>query len=406
MRILALTTSYPRWSRDTAGVFIHAMLREGVRRFGWEATVLAPHAPGLARREVLDGVDVRRFLYAWPEGLERLCYDGGIPAALRARPWTGVLVGPLLGAFTMAARRLAHEADIIHAHWTVIGLVGLWAKARPGQPMVVTSHGSDLSLAGGSRALRAVNRRVLARADVLAIVGSRQRALAEALGCPADRIESIPYGVQDCPSSQGPLGAPLPDRRFDVVFVGRLTDEKRPGLLIEALAALARAGKPLRACIVGDGPLAEALREQVQREGLGAKVELAGAVPHERVMELMRASRCLVLVSQREGLPNVIREAMSCGLPVVATDVGSVSDVVHHEQTGLLLGADPSVAEVAASIEAVLDRPDRSAGMASAARELIMKEYTLTGCVERHDRLYRQLLAGPKDRQGDEGAPA
>ena len=144
--ILVLTSTFPRWKGDVEPPFVHELARRLTDSF--DVHVLAPHAPGSKRREILDGVHVHRFRYA-PSVLERLAYQGGILANLKKSPLLFGLVPFFLAAQLLAAIHLLmrQPIQVIHAHWIFPqGMVALLARAlsRSKAKVLCTSHGGDL----------------------------------------------------------------------------------------------------------------------------------------------------------------------------------------------------------------------------------------------------------------------
>ena len=335
--------------------------------------------------------NVRRFRYAWPDRLARLCYDGGIPTSLLVRPWTGLLVPGLLGGMFREALACAAQSDVIHCHWTICGFVGLLARSLHPQPVVVTTHGSDVSMAETRLGLRMLNAHVVRRADAMVVVGSRQVPALAAAGGPRLRVVHVPYGVSEEFLEQ----PPAPRRDVDLVFVGRLAPEKRPDLLIEALAALNRRGVRPVVRLVGEGPLRDLLAARIRQEQLW-HVQLVGQVPQDKVVEEMDRARALALVSTREGLPTVVLQAMARGLAVLCTDVGSVRDVVCDGTTGLLVPPELAAGELADRLEAFLREPDRLVAMGRAGRAVICEHYTWDRAAAKYYDLYQAVLTGSR----------
>lgn len=130
-----------------------------------------------------------------------------------------------------------------------------------------------------------------------------------------------------------------------VIFsVGRFTYQKNYELLIAALGRLARSGVPFTATIAGAGQLRDTLETQVQKEGLEGKITFLGTIAHEEVLKRYATADLFVLPSRWEGSPNVILEAMAYGLPVVATSVGGVRDIIIDGKEGLLVPSDEEAA--------------------------------------------------------------
>ncbi len=278
MKVVVLTTSYPRTPDDVAGVFVRDAV-EHLREAGVDVAVVSP-------------ATFRDY---------GLAYGHGIVGNLRRSPWKLLQLPLFLASYSIAARRAARDADVVHAHWIPSALPAL--KTR--RPFVLQLWGTDVELAGRVRwAARALVRRariVLCPSEALA-------AAARDLG--ARDVRVIPSGVTL------PAGVGEPDEPPHVLFVGRLSEEKGILEFLEATEGLPRV-------IVGDGPLRERVPEAVgfvSRRELGTCYERAAVV---------------ACPSHREGYGVVAREAMAYGRPVVASAVGGLLDAVEDGVTGL-----------------------------------------------------------------------
>jgi glycosyltransferase involved in cell wall biosynthesis len=144
-----------------------------------------------------------------------------------------------------------------------------------------------------------------------------------------------------------------------VLYAGRLQPQKAPERLIEAFAALRQAHPEARLLVAGDGNLRAAVENRIRRLRLEGAVQLLGAVPQAELVRYYQASDAYVLVSDYEGMPMGMLEALACALPVVTTDVGEVRRVVVPGVTGELCGSSPL--EIARALACVLESPQRYA---------------------------------------------
>jgi glycosyltransferase involved in cell wall biosynthesis len=311
VKVVVLTTSYPRHPEDVAGRFV-ADAVEDVRAAGVEVEIVSP-------------LSFRHF---------GICYGHGVVGNLRRRPWLALFLPPMLVSFARAARRASADADVVHAHWLPAGLVAAWT----GRPFVVQLWGTDIELA---RKMPWLAQWILRRAR-LAICASTE--LAEAaweLGARA--VHVIPSGI-DLPATVGE-----PDDPPHVLYAGRLSPEK--GIL-----ELLEAARGLSLVIAGDGPL----RDRVP----GA----LGFVPHDRLLGLFERAAVVACPSHREGYGVVCAEAMAHGRPVVASAVGGLRDLVVDGETGLLVPPG-DVAALRAALERLLGDGALRATMGHAGRE-------------------------------------
>jgi glycosyltransferase involved in cell wall biosynthesis len=387
-RILVLTSTYPRWVDDAAvPPFVHELTRRLTA--GFEMHVLAPHAPGAAVEEVLDGVQVHRFHYL-PERWQTLAYGGGMLPGLRRRPWRAAGLLPFLAAEHIAARRLLAGGGfgLIHAHWAIPhGLIGAGIKAN--RALLCTSHGSDLFALG--KWARPFQRRALVHADAVTVVSGALRTKARDLTGVDARV--MPMGVDMQRFTPPPSGA----ARDGILYVGRLVRDKGVQVLLHALAELGTRGLTPALRVVGSGSAEAWLKALVRELRLQSQVEFLGARPNQELPPLYRAAEMLVFPSllgpqgQQEGMGLVPVEALACGCPVVASRLPAVSEVVRDEETGLL--CQPGDAgSLAACIERFLREPELGRATAAAGTLQVAARYTWDGVTAGYGALYQELL--------------
>ena len=273
MKVVVLTTSYPRHDRDVAGLFVRDAV-EAVRAPGVEVEVVSPASfPHFG-----------------------IAYGHGIAGNLRRRPWLVLLLPAFLLAYARAARRAARDADLVHAHWLPSGL----AAVAAGKPFVVQLWGTDVELA---RRVPWLFRPLLRRARLALAASEFLAAAARELGARDVRVVPTPI---ELPGSVG-----QPDEPPHVLFVGRLSPEKGIEDFLAATVGLPRV-------IVGAGPV--------------DVPEAVGFVPRGELGAYYERAAVVCVPSRREGYGVVAREAMAYGRPVVATAVGGLVDV-----TGVLV---------------------------------------------------------------------
>jgi len=240
-------------------------------------------------------------------------------------------------------------------------------------------------------------RTLLARADVIAAEGEEVRyECIDRLGVPPHRVVVTPNGRD--PDVFRPGAGPDEERRSrpHILFVGALTSGKRPDRFIEVVAALRARGLDLRASVVGDGPLRDALAIPAEK----ARVELLG--PRSDVADQMRRADLMVFPSrpEGEGMPGVLIEAGLSGLPVVATAVPGVRSIVEDGRTGLVVPADDLEALVEATAALVEDLGMRQQ-LGRNARQRGLDHFSL----EAVGRVWMDLLQPLLDRPaGTRGA--
>ncbi|MEQ9408660.1 MAG: glycosyltransferase [Fuerstiella sp.] len=213
---------------------------------------------------------------------------------------------------------------------------------------------------------------------------------------PRDRITAIPNGV-DLPTQEPSANS---HRRTDrLLFVGRLTPQKNPLLLLQAFRMLPpEQQQSLTLHYVGDGPLRESLDQKIRDWKLADQVTLVGR--SDKIEQLMQEATLLVLPSAWEGLPNVVLEAMACGLPVIATAVDGTRELIHDGHTGWTVPArDP--AALSTAIAEALANPDERQRRATQARDMVVRDYRWESVIDTYDRLLRSWL--PNDSRQNSG---
>lgn len=387
MRVLFLAHAFPRTPGDPAGAFLH-LLACALNAIGVEVRVLAPHAPGLAERDVVAGVPVERFRYA-SEADETLAYTGRMVEEVRASLRGKRALMGLLAAATRASRRVMQEwpADVLHAQWWFpSGVSAAAATLRSPVPFVTTLHGSDVRLARGIAPARAAFRMVVSRAAaVTAVSGYLARTAREM--APAARLEVMPM-----PVDVERFGAPepsVPREASALLFVGRLTTQKGVDRLLEALARLPR---HVTLDVVGDGPERDRLRAHATSLGVAARVRWHGALAPAELPARYRSATAVVVPSHEEGLGLVAVEAILSGAPVVAFASGGLVDALDDGASGVLVPPG-DVAALAAAIEGVLADPQRAVERARAGRERALARHAPAAAATRYLELYRDVVA-------------
>jgi glycosyltransferase involved in cell wall biosynthesis len=336
VKVAVFTTSYPRHEGDLAGRFVFDLI-ERLRARGVELEVVGPGA-------------YRDFGLTGSGG-------AGLVASVRRRPWLAV---PLVVSMVRALRRAARDAELVHANWLAGALIARFS----GRPFVVTLHGSgtagrfsDLGLAERRpRFVRWLLRPARAVIAVSAVLAEAMRAAG------VQNVHEIPYGVE-IPASVGPEDEPAA-----VLFAGRLSPEKRVDVVAAATESLPR-------IVAGDGPERDLLPDAL------------GFVPQQELFALMERAAVVLLASEREGLPNVVLEAMARARTVVSTPVGGIPTVIEDGVTGFLVPIG-DVAATRAAVERALADADLRRRVGAAARARVSEYCSWDRVTERTLAVY------------------
>jgi glycosyltransferase involved in cell wall biosynthesis len=257
-------------------------------------------------------------------------------------------------------------------------------------PVVATTHG----FLGGDwkqRFYEWLQCRVLRRFDAVIAVSAPMARRLEHSGIPPRRVHVIPNAFDA--DGQGPLVRTEARQRlaldadaFCVGWIGRLSAEKGPDVMLRALAEAHAAD--IRVSFIGDGPERRRLEALSRELGVGARVRWHGA--RLDAPSLVRAFDVVALSSRDEGTPIVLFEAMAACVPIVATSVGGVPDVVSASEATLVPPEDPSA--LARAIEQITRDPSAAAARAAAARRRLGRDFAPDPWVARVDKVYTEAI--------------
>ena len=279
--------------------------------------------------------------------------------------------------------KVAHAAQLmerdgvrhVHCHFaTHPALAGFLIHRLVGIPYSFTAHGSDLHV---DRTM--LPRKVAEAAFTITISEDNRAVIERECGGPVGTLEVIHCGVDT--SVFRPAGRPVePGRPLAILSIGTLHEVKGQTHLVEACRRLAADGVDFTCRLVGDGPDRAALERQIADAGLTGRVELLGQRTRAEVAELIGASDVLVAPSvptrggKREGIPVVLMEAMSAGLPVVASALSGIPELVVDGSSGLTVPPGDSTA-IAAALCRLAEDPDLRSRLGAAARARVVADF-------------------------------
>ena len=355
MNVLTFTSLFPNSIVPNFSAFIARRMASWAARHAerWAVVAPVPYFPNLPISTPWD-------LYSKVSREEKL----GTWRVLHPRYFMVPKVGTRMQGASMAlfslpyVRKLVNDDkgfDLVDAHYVYPdGYAALKVAKAMGVPLVVTARGTDINLYPNLPGIRNKIRKVLREAD--AVIGV-SHALVDRmikLGASPDRCHYIPNGVDlNAFRPADGLRSGRPIRRL--LAVGNLKPEKGFDLLLEAIKILKSEYPDLRLSIVGNGPEESRLRAKCSQLGIQDRVTFLGAIPHDEMPEYYRKADVFCLSSVREGCPNVIMEALATGIPVAATKVGGVPELVRDGLNGFL-AKDLSPEAIAHTITQVIER--------------------------------------------------
>lgn len=346
---------------------------------------------GLAREQHAAGHDVHvAVVFTGPRA------DDAFLAPLRQ---AGVVTHPLAPGDRGYRRERRAVADlcarlkpaVLHSHGYRPDVLDAGVARSAGIPTVTTVHGFT---GGGwkNHVYEWAQTRAFRRFDAVVVVSRPLQLRLVQSGVPAERIHVVPNAwtpivpARSRDDARRTLGLPLDT--FVIGWVGRLSEEKGPDVLLDALDHVA--DLPLTASFIGDGVARRRLEERARRSRANGRVRWHGAV--RDAATLFAAFDLFVLSSRTEGSPIVLLEAMAAGVPVIATSVGGVPETVSADEAVLVPTEHPPA--LAAAIRAAYRAPAVAEARAARAGERLRREFAPEPWAERYERIYRHVASG------------
>ena len=406
MKVLVIGSVYPRFHEDAEVPWLRTSVAH-LKQAGVEIQVLAPAYKGLKSHEI-DGVKVNRFRYA-PASLEILTHEEGAPSKMASKPWLQLLAIPYIisGFFRCIKICRKFRPDVIHAHWPFPhAYIALGAAKLFRIPLVLNFHGAELLLIRKKKWVKPLLKFAIGQAQAVFANSSFTAGKIKALR--KVDVEWSPYGttLESREISAEPTQAPHPiNGKFKILFVGRHIERKGICYLIEAAKYLPRDKFEIR--IVGVGDLTDKLKElaaQVDalapaglRHDSPAEIVFTGKLSPEALTSEYKNANVFTLPAivdskgDTEGLGVVLIEAMELGLPIVASDVGGIPDVVVDGVSGILVPEkDPQA--LANAFKRLQSEPALVQKLLEGSRKRISECFTWDGIIDRQIAAYKKII--------------
>ena len=401
MRILTVTTSFPKFEGDTTAPFIESITRELASR-GHEVTVVLPARSDL-RPAPIEGVRFRPYRYAPSAALEVFGYAEALRAdvALRGATYLVLPLAVLSGLRSLRSELRRENYDVVHAHWVVpSGAMAALALGPSGPPLVISLHGSDVFLSEKSRAARLGARKAFGRAAAVTACSRDLSKRSLPLGAKSPP-EVIPYGVETEVFRPDPAAGrnlrrelALPSNAFVLFSAGRLVHKKGFEYLLEAAGELCFRGRGVELVIAGKGDLEEELRSRAR--GAGISLKLVGNIARSALPRYFAMADAVVVPSVKDaagnvdGLPNVLLEAMASANAIVATDVAGIPEALRAGEEGLLV-PEKDPAGIADAVEELMRSEELRRRLGRAARRRVEEDLSWKNAGEKFESVLRSV---------------
>lgn len=392
-RILTVSTLFPNPAQPNLGLFVAERLRLLLQSGKIEARVVAPVPwfpsahPGFGKYAVFARVPKRSI---W-NGIEVL------------HPRYPVIPGPgwyltpvgMKFAIQRAARQIRRSGfdfDLVDAHYYFPdGVAAALASSAIAKPLVITARGTDINLIPRFRLARALVRWAGQKAVASICVAQALKDEMLRLGFDSASVHVLRNGVdldKFRPSDRAMARSSIGLVQSKILLsVGYLIERKGHHVIIEAMRHL----PDWHLVIVGDGELRQSLRQQAVDAGVADRVQFIGAVPQRELPSYYCAADIVVLASSREGMPNVVLEALACGTPVLATRAWGTPEILADSRAGALLGSRTPEA-VVESVRC-MESEGRSVASVRAYSESLGWGPTISGQVDLFDKVARGVSA-------------
>lgn len=396
IKVLWLTSSYPRYPHDSASVFL-GYFAQALANQQINLHVLAPDhcdvEPAFRQGNPISS----HFRYFFPRRLQQLAYGSGILPNLRAKPRLILQVPFFMLAMLLAAirRLIIDKPTLIHAHWifpqgTIAVLLGKLFRV----PVVVTAHGGDaFALRGG--VLAWIKRWTIKNCNVWT---SNTQATADAVGPDLPKPHIIAMGIdyRRFAAGNAKLQRSSEPEKLVLLFVGRLVEKKG---VADLLAAVAGLPMPLRGrtelWIVGDGTERKRLEALAFEYGINDQVIFYGGLPNSQLPGYYAAADIFIAPSivdaqgDTEGQGVILLEAMASGTAVISTRTGGIVEVIEHGKTGLLVNSN-APAEIRDAVEQLVADKELRVSLCVAGQRAA-ESYEWRKVALKFTNLYRRL---------------
>lgn len=399
-RILFLTSSAPRFEGDGTAPFILNMAQD-LCDLGWQVDILAPHAAGLRKQDIIGKVRIYRFGYFYPASCQSLCYNGGVNANLRRSKLNALLIPFFIISQFFAAASLIRKNKyaLLHSHWLIPqGAIGMVLSIMFSVPHIVYAHGGDIFGFKGPF-FSALKRLIIKKSDVAMTNSLYSVNVLNELVCDKKVIYVIPTGATPVAVSKRRAERHISQQsavRLQLIFVGRLTEEKGLIYLLKSLIYIKNSAD-FHLTVIGDGPERIPCEAFIKDHNLQSCVDFKGMCSQDEVFSLLTTADVFIgpsitTRSWTESQGNTFVEAMFCGIPVIASDVGGISDAVIHERTGLLV-SEKSPEEIANAVLRLRDDSELRDYLIENALSHAQENFSRYATARKIDALYRECIA-------------
>ena len=392
MKVVYIVTAYWRKEEDVITPWLVKLI-DKLKERGIDIKIFTSSYRGLKSGKIKD-VFVYRFRYFFKK-YERLTHECAVPERLKENKFYYLVLPFYLFFGIVESLRFAkkYAFDIIHVHWPFpLGIFGYLMKLQKKKKMIFSFHSAEIVFAEKNFIFKHILKFLVKKADFITVNSSYTKEKLFRLVGELRNIEIVPFA-----SSLPEPKESLPfDKRKEILFVGRLVERKGGEYLLRAAKILKDRGKNYKIKIVGKGPLFEDLKSLKEKLDLD-NVEFCGFVSESELVERYRNARIFVLPAihdkrgDTEGLGVVLLEAISYGVPVIASAVGGIVDIVKNGETGILVPEKDEKA-LADAIEKLFEDKEISQKLVDNAKKYVKEKFSIEGITKNLIKIYERMM--------------
>ena len=338
MEVTLLTTSFPAHAGDIKAPFI-LELAKAIHKSGVNVNVVAPKFSSGLGYEEMNGVKVYRFGYFrlpfFPNLLKATSFAKSFSS------FAGIIQMPLfLFSFILRAREPIMRSDLVHCQWIFPSIVAYFYSFF--KPFMITSRGEELGIIQRSKFKTFIIKLILKRCSYMTANNQHQSTELKSFFHDSNKVSFTPNGIdiikfKKNDSKKSKSLTKLPDNKFVVLFIGWLIKRKGIDYLMPAINKIVKKNKKFFFVIIGDGEMKDFVTKYLERNNLLNNVKLLDKVEPNKMPYFINSSEVFILPSLAEGRPSVILEAMACGVPVIATNIGGNNELIKDGENGILI---------------------------------------------------------------------
>ncbi|WP_170145342.1 glycosyltransferase [Ammoniphilus oxalaticus] len=296
-----------------------------------------------------------------------------------------------------------NKIDLIHARFGHAGIDLLDTKRKTGLPMITSFHGHDNPRNRKNRKKYRNLKKLFRHGEKFTVTNRQMGRILREYGCPKRKIHVQHSGIDLAKfrfkARKRPKKGPI-----KILYVGRFVEKKGAKYLVRAFKRVTKRVPNVKLTMIGDGSQRNQIKRLVRKLGLSKKVNMIRTLPHQQVVKQMRHTHLFCLPSvtgknrDQEGIPNVLKEAMASGVPVISTRHAGIPELVTHKKTGFLVRERDSKA-LAKMLLYVIRRPNKWKGVGIRARRKIARDFDSRKQTARLERLYDEVLRNRKRKK-------